>query len=234
MPFIRWIKEKARKRDEARQRQQELKELALEPKLEEHRETVEREIQRRKNILAILSDNKLPEIDWSPLGPMPFEFGETEHLIYVFPEVRYAEQCAETETVGSSSRASIRVGKGVTQEASGSREAAVEGDLKVDRGMGIMAVTDQHLYFSGQRAFRIRIDEILSVEPMVNAVKVTRDRPSPLTEYFLLVRRDANLAYEILQAVPSLDLPSSPEKEDPCDYHSLAPQGDLASDSLEE
>ena len=234
VPFLRWMKEKARKRYEARERQRELKELALEPKLEEHRKTVEEELQRRKNILAILNDNKLPEIDWSPLGPMPFEFLESEHLIYVFPEVRYADQCAKPEAVERSSKASIRVTKGATQEAGGSRETAAEGDLRVDHGMGILAVTDQHLYFNGQRSLRVRMDTIVSVRLMANAVEVTRDRPGTPAEYFLLAKRDANLAYEILRSVPSLKLPSAPEREDPSDYHSLVPQGDPARDSLEE
>ena len=200
----------------------------------EIQEARNREIQRQKNILAILHGGKLPEIDWPQLGPLPFKLLKTEHLIYVFPEVRYAEQRVKREIVGRSVGTSIRVMKGVSLRTSGSRGTPVERDEIVDRGVGMMAVTDKHLYFNGERSFRIRFDKIESVQPMADAVEVTRDRTSALAEYFLVGTQDANFAYELLHAVPSLDLPRAPEREAPDNYHLGMLQGDAGEDYFEE
>lgn len=100
--------------------------------------------------------------------------------------------------------------------------------------MGIMAVTNKHLYFNGERSFRIRFDKIVSVQPMSDAVEVIRDRASALSEYFLVGERDANFAYELLQAIPSLDLPRDPERHDPADFHLLMLQGDVGGADFSE
>lgn len=165
---------------------------------------------------------------------MPFKFLKTEHLIYVFPEVCYAEQRVRREIVGRSAGVSVRVMKGVSVRTGESRGTPVERDEIVDRGMGIMAVTNKHLYFNGERSFRIRFDKIVSVQPMSDAVEVIRDRASALSEYFLVGERDANFAYELLQAIPSLDLPRDPERHDPADFHLLMLQGDVGGADFSE
>ena len=149
--------------------------------------------------MAILNDDKLPKIDQTLTrqGLLPLKVAKTEHLIYVFPQVRYAEQHVRREVVERSAGTSIRVMKGVSLRAGASRGTPVERDKIVDRGPGIMAITNKHLYFNGQRSFRIRFDKIVSVEPMHDAVSVTRDRASALAEYFVVGEQDApNLSSE--------------------------------------
>ena len=226
---------------ERRNREQQQKEdaRALELQLQAERELElqkNRELlqQAQKNIIAILREDKLPDADWSSLEPLPFRFQKTEHLIYVFSEVLYAEQRVKREIVGRSAGTSVRIMKGVSIRTGASRGTPVERDEIVDRGVGIMAVTDRHLYFNGQRSFRIRFDKIVSVLPTTGGVEVTRDRASALAEYFLVGEQNANFAYELLQAVPSLDLPRNPKTEDPIDYHLLVLPGDVGGDEFHE
>lgn len=189
----------------------------------ERREAARRERQRRAdldrqrrdlqaNILTMLGDDRIPKMDWSPLG-LPFKLQKTEHLIYLFPQVGYAEQRVRREIVGRSSGVSVRVMKGVSLRMAGSKGRPVERDEIVDRGTGILGVTDRHLYFNGERSFRIRFDRIVSIEPLADAVGVTRDRASALTEYFTVGREDARFAYELLSVIPSLESPAVAEVE---------------------
>ena len=214
-----------RQAERERQRQEEfrLREQALRAK----REAEERENQRRENILAILNDDKLPEIDSFGYGILPFKFQKSEHLIYVFIDVGYAEQKVKREIVGRSAGTSVRVAKGVYMRVGASKGTPVETDVIVDRGIGTLAVTSRHVYFSGQRSFRVRFDKIVSVKAWADAVEITRDRASGLSEYFQVGRKDAIFAYELLQAVPSLELPKAPERLDPADYHLLYLHGDV-------
>ena len=224
--------EEAKRQNELRQAERERQRLEesrrREEALQAKREAEERERHRRENILAILNDDKLPEVDSFTYGALPFKFQKTEHLIYVFFDVGYAEQKVKREIVGRSAGTSVRIAKGVYMRAGASKGTPVETDIIVDRGKGTLALTDRHLYFNGQRSFRVRFDKIVSVKAWADAVEITRDRASGLSEYFKVGIKDANFAFELLQAVPSLELPKTPERLDPTDYHLLVLQGDMA------
>ena len=179
------------------------------------------ERQQRENILTILHDDKLPNVDWSHYQPLPFKFLKSEHLLYVFPSVGYAEQRVKREIVGRSTGTSVRVARGVSVRMGQSRGTPVERDEIVHRGIGIMAVTSKHIYFSGERTFRIRFDRIVSVQAMRDAVEVTRDRVSGLSEYFMIDPSDIDFAADLMQSIPSLELPRKPEIHDPDNYHLL-------------
>ena len=179
------------------------------------------ELQRRDNIISILDDNKLPQVDWSHHQPLPFKFLKSEYLLYVFPNVGYAEQRIKREIVGRSAGTSVRVARGVSIRVGQSRGTPVERDEVVDRGVGTMAITTKHLYFAGERTFRIRFSRIVSVQAMQNAVEVTRDRASGLSEYFLLDDADIQFAADLMQSIPALELPRRPQTHDPDNYHLL-------------
>ncbi len=207
----RQAREQERQRQEAiRQRQREAEQRAL---------RLER--QRRDNIINILDDNKLPQGDWSHYQPLPFKFLKSEHLLYVFPGVGYAEQRIKREIVGRSAGTSVRIAKGVSVRVGQSRGTPVERDEIVHRGVGTMAVTTKHVYFSGERTFRIRFSRIVSVQAMRDAVEVTRDRASGLSEYFMLDPSDIEFAANLMLTIPALELPRRPETHDPDNYHML-------------
>ena len=228
MPPIGWIREtlaehqerqeeKRQARDQERQRQQAIKQRQREAE----QRALSLELQRRDNIINILDDNKLPDVDWSHYQPLPFKFLKSEYLLYVFPNVGYAEQRIKREIIGRSAGTSVRIAKGVSVRVGQSRGTPVERDEVVDRGVGTMAITTKHVYFSGERTFRIRFSRIVSVQAMRNAVEVTRDRASGLSEYFLLDPTDIEFAANLMLTIPALELPRRPETRDPTDYHLL-------------
>ena len=184
--------------------------------------------QRQENIIAILGDDKLPDISWKVA--LPFKFMKSEHLIYVFPNVHYLEQRVKREVIGRSAGTSVRVMKGVSVRVGQSRGTPVESDVIHDRGVGMMAVTSRHLYFNGERSFRIRFDKMVSVEQRYDGVVVTRDRVSAQPEFFIVGEQDSQFVYDLLQAIPALELPRSPEKQDPDEYHMLMLQGEDGAD----
>ena len=233
MGIVNWFKKKAEETKQAqekaraeREQEQQVKREAEERERQLQLQRLEADRQHKENILAILNDDKLPDASWASREFLPFKFQKSEHLIYVFNDVEYLEKRVKREIVGRSAGASFRVAKGVSIRTSGSRGTPVEKDVVVSRGSGTMAVTTKHLYFNGQRSFRIPFSKMVSVEPYNDSVSVTRDRASALPEYFIVGTKDAPFAYELLQAVPSLELPRKPEFQNPEGYHLLMLQGD--------
>ncbi|MCY3749628.1 MAG: hypothetical protein OXG64_10070 [Chloroflexi bacterium] len=228
MSPIGWIRETLADHQERQEEKRQAREQEKQRKLairQRQRQAQQRalrlELQRRDNIIAILDDNKLPQVDWSHHQPLPFKFLKSEHLIYVFPNVGYAEQRIKREIVGRSAGTSVRVARGVSVRVGQSRGTPVERDEIFHRGVGVMAVTTKHLYFAGERTFRIRFSRIVSVQAMRDAVEVTRDRVSGLSEYFILDDADIQFAADLMQSIPALELPRRPETHDPDNYHLL-------------
>ena len=228
MTPIGWIRETLADHQERQEEKRQAREQEKQRKLaiqQRRRQAEQRalrlERQRRDNIISILDDNKLPDVDWSHHQPLPFKFLKSEYLLYVFPNVGYAEQRIKREIVGRSAGTSVRVARGVSIRVGQSRGTPVERDEVVDRGLGTMAITTKHLYFAGERTFRIRFSRIVSVQAMQNAVQVTRDRVSGLSEYFLLDDADIQFAADLMQSIPALELPRRPQTHDPDNYHLL-------------
>lgn len=228
MTPIGWIREtladhqeRQEEKRQARQQERQRKQAVQQRRRQAEQRALHLQRQRRDNIIAILDDNKLPQVDWPHDEPLPFKFLKSEHLIYVFPNVGYAEQRVKREIVGRSAGTSVRIARGVSVRVGQSRGTPVERDEIVHRGIGTMAVTTKHLYFAGERTFRIRFSRIVSVQAMRDAVEVTRDRVSGLSEYFILDDADIQFAADLMQAVPALELPRRPETHDPDNYHML-------------
>ena len=191
--------------------------------------------QLQSNTLTIVEDGKAPDMDWeSEVGELPFRFMKSEHLLWVFPETRYLEQRTKREIVGRSAGTSIRIAKGVSVRAGASRGTPVESDVIVDRGMGMMAVTTKHIYFNGDRVFRIAFNKIVAIEPRgKDTVSVTRDRVSAHPEFFVVGTLDGKFAYELMQSVPSVEWGrKEPERLNPSTLMVL--DGDGGYDLLEE
>ncbi len=137
-------------------------------------------------LLETLQEGKLPNVAWTRSNRFPFTLQPTEAPLYCFQNVNYLEQKVKREIKGRSVGASFRVAKGVTLRTGGSRGTPVESDEVVDRGHGILAVTTRHLYFNGQRSFRIHFNKLVAVESDQQGVEVVRDRASALSEWFVV------------------------------------------------
>ena len=235
--MLKWLRDTmGRAQEEAERKKREKQEAAAREAERKAKVLAEQEAARarkrqlQENILAILRDDKLPMVDAGSTGP--FKLLKSERLIYVFHNVEYAEQVVKREFRGGHAGVSFRVAKGVSLRTGRSRGHSVE-NLEIEhRGSGVLAVASKHLYFSGERSFRIPFGKIVSVSMADDdVVEITRDRAKGLPEYFA-IGPDARFAHDLIQAVPSLELPRQPETIDPSDYHLLMFQGDVG-DSLD-
>ena len=211
-----WMARRAEEREQKRLAKLEAEEQK-QRELEEFQQLLE-------SILEMVGEGKVPDIDWPTfVGQLPFRFMKSEHLVWVFPVTRYMEQRTKREVVGRSAGASFRVAKGVYVRAGQSRGTPVESDEIVDRGIGMMAVTTKHIYFNGNRSFRINFNKIVSVDQYgADAVTITRDRASQQPEFFVVGSLHATFASELLWTIPSLELaPGQFEKETPPEQYLL-------------
>ena len=128
----------------------------------------------------------------------PFSLQVKEVPLYMLSNVGYMEQRIRRETVGRSAGTSVRVMKGVSVRAGASKGRVVERDEIVNRGFGILAVTNKHLYYAGERLFRVPFSKIVSVTPYSDAVEVVRDRASALSEYFKVL--DGSFLCQVIEA----------------------------------
>lgn len=101
----------------------------------------------------------------------------------------------------------------------------MEYDETISRGTGLFAITSKHVYFYGERSFRIAFGKIVSVTQLEDGVRITRDRLSGHPEFFVTGKEDAEFAYQLMHAVPSLKAARETELTPVADYH-LAPQHD--------
>ncbi len=234
--MLRWIRntldqvisypaEKRRKMLEAREQ----KRLDAEAGARLWQGIAEKHKREQDNVLAILNAGKLPEIDWERREFLPFKFMQSEHIIYVFTLVSYFEQRTKREIVGRSAGVSVRVMKGVSVRLGQSKGIPVEKEELIDRGYGTLAITTEHLYFSGfssvsllpasTKSFRIKHSKIVSIVPYSDGVSITRDRVNAQPEFFVVGEKDNVFLYQLLQAVPSVEIPrSGPEWESPEGY----------------
>ena len=227
MGILNWIKakqEEYKERADQRRWEEQQRLLREEAEREEVRAREERERENRKRrqatILMIIQRGKIPiphDIDFEAAAKyLPFRFMKSEHLIYAFSNVRYLEMRIKREIVSRSAGTSVRVTKGVYVRAGQSRGTPVETDEFADRGTGLMAITTKHLYFHGERSFRLNLSKIVSVQPVQGGIMITRDRASALPEVFMLdSTMDLGFIHLLLQTLPSSELATGvPSKGD--------------------
>ena len=190
--------------------------------------------QCKRNVMDVLDSGHLPRMKFTvDGGGLPFKFQRSEHLLWVFSSVEYLEQKTRREIAGRSAGTSIRVAKGVSFRVGRSRGTPVEYDEVVRRGVGLLAVTTKHVYFSGERrSLRIPFGKIVSVERLEDGVGITRDRASGHPEFFLVGREDADFACDLIHAVPSFEASPRTEVLSIGEYHlyhdgSGSPDGDF-------
>ena len=153
-------------------------------------------------VLRELMEGKIPErVDVN--GQLPFNFQKSEKLIWIFQDARYYEQKTRREYVGRSTGVSVRVAKGIYFRTGAFKGKPLDRVETVDRGTGLLAVTNKHIYFAGdQKNFRVRLDKIVAFEPFSDGIGIQRDAATAKPQTFLtgdgwfmynLVRNAANL-----------------------------------------
>jgi hypothetical protein len=212
---------KEQQRQEVERREQE----ALQARLAAQRE--KQEIQRK--VLAILEEGKVPDMHLSV--DVPFKLQKNEKWLLAVNNVAYAEMRTKREVVGRSAGASVRVMKGVSVRTGASRGTPVETDVLTPRGSGSFAVSTKHVFFQGERSFRIPMAKIVSVQGSPEGLEIVRDRASAQPEYFGIVGSDAQFVADLIHLLPEVDFGRrEPAMQDVSTY--LMPFGDMGADDM--
>lgn len=118
--------------------------------------------------------------------PLPFNFQKKESLVWVFPRVKYYEEKTRRHYVGGSQGVSIRIASGVYYRIGGFKGRPVETQEMVHVDTGILALTDRHIYFGGEKkSFRIPYSRIVSFRPYQDGIGIQRDAASSKPQVFV-------------------------------------------------
>ena len=184
--------------------------------------------------MAMLQEGIVPDlnIDIS----VPFRLLKNERLILAIEDVGYAEVRTKREFHGRSAGASFRVMKGVSIRTAGSRGTPIERDVLTDRGSGNFAVSTKHVFFHGERSFRIPLNKIVSVQSTTSGeVELVRDRASAQPEYFGAFNREsADFIVQLIHLLPSVDFGRGEPDVQPVESYVLYGGAMGADDMLEQ
>ena len=166
-------------------------------------------------------------------SPGPFRLLKNERLLLTIENVGYAEVRTKRETVGRSAGASFRVMKGVSLRAGASKGTPVETDVLTPRGSGTFAVSTRHVFFHGERSFRIPLAKIVSAQSTTSgAVEIVRDRASAQPEYFgSFSSLSADFIVQLIHLLPSVDFGRGAPDVQPVDTYVL-PVGNMGADDM--
>ena len=183
---------------------------ALQVKKDARRRQLEAVTSFQDAIVNIAQANAFPEVDWlatTGLDRLPFRFLKSERPLLVLKGVVYAEMKARRRTVGKTGGASFRIAKGVSIRTGGYSGTPVHYEELVTYGEGVFAITNKHIYFSGDRKnVRIPHGKIVSLEQEDDGVlKVTRDRVSGLPEFFSVTALWIDCLLDLLESASAID-----------------------------
>ena len=118
-------------------------------------------------------------------GQLPLNLQKSEQLVWAFNNVDYYELKTRRERRGTSHGVSIRIARGLYYSPRQFRSQTHEWDETVHIDTGLLAVTDKHIYFHGDRkAFRVRFDKIVSFEQFGDGFGIMRDAQTAKPQSF--------------------------------------------------
>lgn len=146
-------------------------------------ENVLEKIHQARVIKALIDDEPLPK---APSFETSLLLSKNEILIYIFDDVRFAQERTSTIYVGGSRGISVRVAKGVYFRSSGSRGYTEKTSAIQTIDTGELAITTQNIYFRGRnRSFKIDLKKVINLEAFSDGIKVEKDGVSFKPYYFL-------------------------------------------------
>ena len=222
--FRQKLQDRAEQKDQERQQAAEQARLAREE--EEKRRRQQQELQEK--VLAIIRDGKVPEMDIQNTS-VPFKLQRTEKMILAIEGVPYAEMRVKREIQGRSAGASVRIARGMSVRVGASRGTPVETDVLTPRGTGLFGLSTKHLFFNGERTFRIPLGKIVSAQVVNVGLEIVRDRASAQPEFFGLSEDGAEFVADLIHALEDADFGrGEPEMQDVRTYMLLDSYGDDA------
>ncbi len=118
-------------------------------------------------------------------GELPFNFLKDEKLIWAFVNADYYEQITNTHYEGRSQGISIKIAKGLyyrTGQFKGNPVRTTEMKLI---SVGILALTDQNLYFSSPvKSLRIPYQKILTINEYSDGIGIQEDKATAKPKTF--------------------------------------------------
>lgn len=162
------------------------------------------------SLLNVVNRGILPRPDLDSFtvefGRLPFNFMKSEVLLWVFGDVGYGEQITHREYRGSSMGVSIRVAKGVYVRPGSFRGRTVETTSMEHTDDGLFGITTKHIYFKGQnKAFRVRLDKIVSLDPYADGLGIMRDTARAKPEVFYMGEIPVWFSVNLIDAVQALE-----------------------------
>ena len=165
----------------------------------------------RASIIRSLLNEKPLSCRISNAQDLPFNFMKSESLIYADANVSYSEKRMRTTYVGGSDGVSIKIAKGIYYRKSFFKGNAVQTLKTIEIGVGIIALTNKHLYFSSsEKSFRIRFDRIVSVEPVLDGILIQKEGVSSKPQLFCEI--DGWFYYNFIKNSSNIKLEVNPKK----------------------
>jgi len=126
-------------------------------------------------VIRDLVEGKIPE-RVTPVGHMPFNFQKDEKLIWLFNPCAFYQSKTKTIRKGGHAGVSLKIMKGVYFRTGGFSSRPVTSEAVVRIAIGLLAVTDKHIYFySPKKAFRIPYTKIIAFTPHNDGITIQKD-----------------------------------------------------------
>ena len=101
---------------------------------------------------------------------------------------------------------SIRIAKGVYVRPGSFRGRTVETTSMEHTDDGLFGITTKHIYFKGQsKAFRVRLEKIVSLDPYQDGLGIMRDTARAKPEVFYMGETPVWFAVNLIDAVQALE-----------------------------
>jgi len=135
-------------------------------------------------ILREIIEGIIPERVNTSSG-LPFNFKKDEKIIWVFQNVDYYELKTKRQYVGGYQGVSVKIAKGLYYRTGGFKGHPVESLETMHIDNGLIAITNEHLYFSGDfKSFRINYNKIISCKPYSDGIEIQRDASTAKPQSF--------------------------------------------------
>lgn len=140
-------------------------------------------IEQARIIKALADDKEIPDNSYYDTTII---LNKNESLIYVFEDIKFAQERIKTSYTGTSKGISVRVAKGVYLRGGGFKGQAVKTSEIQLIDTGDLTITSQNIYFKGQnKSIKIELKKVMNLEAYSNGIKVEKDGVSFKPYYFL-------------------------------------------------
>ncbi|MEI7788596.1 MAG: hypothetical protein WCI23_08075 [Chlorobiaceae bacterium] len=119
-------------------------------------------------------------------GSLSINLQKNESIVWAFPRSEYLEDKVRRQFVGGSQGLSFKVAKGVYFRTGAFKGRSVESTERVRADVGMVVVTNKHIYFSGSvKSFRVPYAKIVSFEPFSDGIGIMRDAANAKAQIFV-------------------------------------------------